>query len=350
MLPFGTPPQSSVPPGPAFEADLRAVRDARGLSLDEIQRETRIPVDVLRRFEEGDLVGDPSYNPVYLKAFLTSYAKAVGLPVADVLAAYESHNVGRYAGELHPDHKPGTPPRAAPEPPPDPVPAPETPAPTKPVAPPALEALASARSPESRPPAAPATPLSQTRVSRPAVPSARRSFDKNWGSILGLFAVLAVVLGVVLWLLVFRDSDRPEADGEAAVAVGDEGAADIDSTGVGAGAATGGPQLQLPLTVTVTAGGDGLQSFRVTTDAGERRPYWIDTGSSETFTADSALVLWGEGDDLAFADATVEFQGQRFSPPNGSAFAITSENGQRVLDSLATSTPALPDASGPPAP
>ena len=39
------------------------------MSLADIQQKTRIPVDVLRRFEEGDLVGDPTYNEVYLKAF-----------------------------------------------------------------------------------------------------------------------------------------------------------------------------------------------------------------------------------------------------------------------------------------
>ena len=71
------PAISPVPSG-TFEADLRATREARGLSLDDIQQQTRIPVDVLRRFEAGDLVGDPTFNQVYLKAFLQSYAKAVG--------------------------------------------------------------------------------------------------------------------------------------------------------------------------------------------------------------------------------------------------------------------------------
>lgn len=350
-----------MPPGSSFESDLRAAREARGLSLDEIQRDTRIPVDVLRRFEEGHLVGDPSYNPVYLKAFLTSYAKAVGVPVSDVLEAYEAHQAGRYQGELGagPTREPVPDQGATPEPLPEPaapeaaVPEATSPEPTPgpgegPSAPPAVEALASAPSP-TPPPGAPEkrAPLTQTRVSRPAVPTARRSFDKNWGTILGLFAVLAIVLAGVLWFLVFRDTGVPEAvDDGGTVAVADEPLAAVDSAGVGAGAAGGGPQLQLPITVVVTAQGDGLQSFRVTEDADDRRPYWVEAGESETFEADSALILWGEGDAQSFGDALLEWQGQRFSPPDGASFTITAENGQRLLDSLATAPPA-PAGSAP---
>ena len=344
-----------MPSGSSFEADLRAVRDARGLTLDEIQHDTRIPVDVLRRFEEGNLVGDPTYNPVYLKAFLTSYAKAVGVSVGEVLAAYEAHQAGRYAGALHPDYDPAAsetapPARAAtPEAPAVADRAEETPpaAPMRPAAPPAVEALASAPAPEAaRPPSEPPKTLAQARVSRPAVPSAKRSFDKNWGTILGLFAVLAVTLGVALWFLVFRDADGPEGDAPDTVAVGGESPTPIDSAGVGAGAATGGPQFRTPIEVTVTAGGDGLQWFRVTSDGGEREPNWIDQGASQTFTADSALVLWGEGNEAgpayAFEESTVEIQGLRFTPQNGSRLVLSAQTGQALLDSLAAAGPSTP--------
>lgn len=348
---FPRPASLPVPSGSSFEADLRAVRDAKGRSLDEIQHETRIPVDVLKRFEAGKLVGDPTYNPVYLKAFLTSYAKAVGLSAKDVIAAYEAHRGGRYDGSLHPDS-------AVSETPASPVPTPPSEVPEEPPtqavpphssAPPAVEALAGAPSPEAaRPkPEAPKA-LAQTRVSRPAVPSARRSFDKNWGTILGLFAVLAIALAAALWLIVFRDADGPESeDVPDTIAVGDE-PTPIDSAGVGAGAASGGPQFRLPIEATVTAGGDGLQWFRVTVDDEERTPHWIDQGASQTFTADSALVLWGEGNDggaaLAFDETTVEIQGLRFTPQSGARLVISQSTGQRLLDSLAAAGPSAPAA------
>ncbi len=350
-----------MPSGSTFEADLRAVRERRGLALDEIQQQTRIPVDVLRRFEEGDLVGDSSYNEVYLKAFLRSYAKAVGVPSGKVVAAYEAHRSGGYRGELAPDFDSGSPPPA--ETPPrapdarDPAPNADTregatgatppaetarEAPPRSSAPPAVQALATAQAQQAAErPASPA-PEARTRVAKPAVAGARRSFDKNWGTILGLFGLLVVALGAALWFLVF-DGDSPEdEDAPETVTVGDGQQAEIDSSGVGTGAAGGGPQLQVPIAVTVTAGGDGLQWFRVSQDAEERTPHWIDQGASQTFEADSALVLWGEGNEagpaLAFDEATFEIQGQRFSPPNGRAVRITRANGQPFLDSLATAT------------
>ncbi len=368
LLPFLTPTTAPVPTGSSFEADLRATREGRDLTLDEIQQQTRIPVDVLRRFEEGDLVGDATYNEVYLKAFLQSYAKAVGVPVARVMAAYQAHTAGSYRGELAPGFDPGEAPDArtsAPDPTPmsssdaasptpsEPAPpsepaaeaAPAKPTPPARSAPPAVEALATAqaRKASARPTPPPST---STRVSRPAVPSARRSFDKNWGTILGLFAVLVVALGLALWFLVFG-GDRPDDDdAPATVTVGDGQEARIDSAGVGAGAAAGGPQLQLPIRVTVTAGGDGLQWFRVTEDAGERTPHWIDQGAAQIFEADSALVLWGEGNEsgpaYVFDEATFEIQGQRFTPASGQAVRITRANGQRFLDSLATASVGAP--------
>lgn len=356
-----------VPTGSTFEADLRAVREDRGLSLDEIQQQTRIPVDVLRRFEEGDLVDDPTYNAVYLKAFLQSYAKAVGLPTSDVLAAYDAHKAGSYDDSLRSGAGSGeapAPPQAAPPEPAPEVPpaADETEAPPEPTAKkpapgprgssaPAVEALATTPSPEASSRPQPPASVSQTRVSRPAVPTARRSFDKNWGTILGLFAVVVVVLAAALWFLVFAGNDEPEADGTETVAVGNGQEIDVDSSSLATGAAAGGPQLQLPISVTVTAGGNGLQWFRVTEDADERTPYWIDQDASQTFEADSSLVLWGEGNEadaaLAFDEATFEMQGLRFTPPDGRVLRITRSNGQRFLDSLATagSDPAAAPAS-----
>ena len=338
-----------------FEADLRAVREARGLTLDEIQRQSRIPVDVLRRFEDGGLVGDPTYNEVYLRAFLQSYAKAIGIPAADVIAARQQQEAGAYDGALHPDRRATPPPAAgrggagrddaprratADGEAPRRAAEPEATPPPRPAggAAPAVEALAAAPDPTvRREEPEPERTAPQTRVSRPAVPTARRSFDKNWGAILGLFAVVVAVLAVALYFLVFAGDDEPDdVDGPDVVAIGDGATAEIDTTGIGAGAAGGGPQLQLPIEVTVEAtGGNGLQSFRVTEDAGARQPYWIDLGSSQTFSADSVLVLWGQ-DTPNPGEATYVFQGQRFTPRAGQPLRITPATGQRVLDSLAT--------------
>ena len=338
-----------MPTGTSFEADLRAAREAADYSLSDIQQKTRIPVDVLRRFEEGDLVGDPTYNEVYLKAFIQSYAKAVGVSPSAALAGYAEQQAGHYSGSLHPSYEPTAEPPAARRPA-DPEPAPVAAAP--PGVPPAVQALTTAPQRREAPPAdeRPKT-LAQARVNRPAVPTARRSFDKNWGTILGLFAVFVVVLAAALYFLVFAGDDVDETAPDT-VAVGATGAeTPIDTAGVGAGAAGGGPQLQFPVQVTVTAGGDGLQWFRVTEDGGDRTPYWIDAGASQTFTADSSLVLWGEGNEggsaLAFAESTVEVQGVRFTPRDGAALRFDRQRGQAVLDSVAAAGAAVPAPAAP---
>ena len=340
----------------AFETDLRLVRESRSQTLEQIQQETRIPVDVLRRFEDGALAADPTFNRVYLVALLRTYARAVGLPQADVVAAHERARNGTYRGELHPDYDgpppepapaplaptplapaedAGVPPRASPDAPP------HAGAPSRPPAPAATPVTAPARPTGSPPdaaalspvetlragaPPAPAAAPGAARVARPAVPGARRSYDKNWGAILGLSAAVVAALALAVYVLMFRDAPEPATD--AALA------ARIDSAAVGAGVGGRGRRFQTPISVAVTASGDGLQSFRVSLD-GDRAPRWIATGETETFAADSSLILWGEGTSGAFSDAVVELQGVRWTPPDGRPVTISRATGQRLLDSLA---------------
>jgi hypothetical protein len=325
----------------AFVSDLRAAREARGTTLEQIQQRTRIPTDVLRRFEDGHLLGDPTYNDVYLRAFLKSYAEAVGLPAAEVIAGLDAERAGRYDGRLHPDYvvPPSAPPRrepAAPSgtatpgaetPPAGPPVAPTAPPPATASAAPAVEAL---RTAPPAPPPAP-RPVAGSHVRRPAVPSAKRSFDKNWGTILALFATFVVLLGAALWALVFRD-DTPDEAPTAETAGTDETGAPAGEQG---GEAASGPTLTLPLRVTVTAGGDGLQGFRVTADGDDRRPYWVEPGNQQAFQADSLLILWGEGETASFDDASLEMQGLTWTPPSGRPLRLSAASGQALLDSLA---------------
>jgi Helix-turn-helix domain/RDD family len=58
-------------------AELRKARMARGLSLTEISRRTRIGVGYLRKIDDGDLQSLPA--GFYARAFVRAYAEAVGL-------------------------------------------------------------------------------------------------------------------------------------------------------------------------------------------------------------------------------------------------------------------------------
>jgi cytoskeletal protein RodZ len=67
---------------------LRRHREERAMSVEEISRSTRIPVGNLERLENDhfdDLPGE-----VFVRGFLKAYARAVAIPVDDVLARYTS--------------------------------------------------------------------------------------------------------------------------------------------------------------------------------------------------------------------------------------------------------------------
>lgn len=328
---------SDLPPAgagsPTLESDFRDLRDERGLSLDDIHQETRVPVDVLRRFESGDLLADASFSDVYLRAFVKGYAKALGIPQARANAAFDAHRAGRYHGQLHEDYTP-------PEPPVLQTPVVIDDGAEEEATPPRETARTTAPAVEALRTGGTAVPAEQTaprveaqRVVRPVVTTARRSFDKNWGTIGALAFVLIALVAVALWFLVFREPSPDEPEVETAST---ETASSADSAATAL--ASAGPRLQTPITVTAIADG-GLQWFRVTSDSEERTPHWIDEGTNQTFSADSALVFWGEGNagDTAydFAETTLELQGLRWKPASGQAVRISLQNGQALLDSLA---------------
>jgi cytoskeletal protein RodZ len=65
---------------------LRRHREQRRMSLEEIARSTRVPMDSVTRIEADQF--DELPGEVFVRGFLKSYARAVGLPVEEVLARY----------------------------------------------------------------------------------------------------------------------------------------------------------------------------------------------------------------------------------------------------------------------
>jgi cytoskeletal protein RodZ len=65
---------------------LKNRREAQGMSVEEIARATRIPFASIERIE-GDHFDDLP-GEVFVRGFLKAYARAVALPVDDVLARY----------------------------------------------------------------------------------------------------------------------------------------------------------------------------------------------------------------------------------------------------------------------
>ena len=66
---------------------LKAERESRNISLDQVSQATKIRINVLKAIEEDQQDLLPS---AYTKGFLIAYAKYIGVNPSDVIARYES--------------------------------------------------------------------------------------------------------------------------------------------------------------------------------------------------------------------------------------------------------------------
>ncbi|MBK7258863.1 MAG: DUF4115 domain-containing protein [Ignavibacteriae bacterium] len=137
--------------------ELRAAREARGMSLDDIAQSTLINIDFLKAIEAGETDILPA---AYVRAFLRAYAASVGLDPAYVMRRFEG--------------KSGTP-----EPPPPPAPVRPT-------------------------PAADAEPEATPFLSRPGV--------RSWG------VTAVVLLGIAM--IIYLTQPDPEQGGTGEVPIG----------------------------------------------------------------------------------------------------------------------------------
>lgn len=68
---------------------LREQREAKGMSLEEVARATRVPMSSVERLEADQF--DELPGEVFVRGFLKSYARAVGLDLDEVLARYTTN-------------------------------------------------------------------------------------------------------------------------------------------------------------------------------------------------------------------------------------------------------------------
>ena len=80
---------------------LKEAREARGLSLDELQSITKIQKRYLLGIEEGNYSMMP--GKFYVRAFIKQYAEAVGLEPDELFEQYKSEIPATYNEEL-PEH------------------------------------------------------------------------------------------------------------------------------------------------------------------------------------------------------------------------------------------------------
>src|SRR5215468_11221927 len=79
---------------------LRAGRAHRGMSLDDVAKVTKIQPRILERLEAGKLEGLPA--EVFVRGFVRSFARCVGLDEAEALRRYAACGLGAGSQDLTP--------------------------------------------------------------------------------------------------------------------------------------------------------------------------------------------------------------------------------------------------------
>ncbi|MFA5356823.1 MAG: RodZ domain-containing protein [Candidatus Omnitrophota bacterium] len=78
---------------------LKDLRLAKGLSLEDVHKGTKIHLDVLKALEEDSLI---NFNPVYIKGFLKIYCKFLGVEPRELIPEYKEHKANvKYVPGLH---------------------------------------------------------------------------------------------------------------------------------------------------------------------------------------------------------------------------------------------------------
>lgn len=75
---------------------LKAARESRSLTLDVVNQETKISVDVLNALEQDDF--DSIGSDIYVKGFIRNYARYLGVDVEQVLRTLDRQRGGGTLG------------------------------------------------------------------------------------------------------------------------------------------------------------------------------------------------------------------------------------------------------------
>ncbi len=89
--------------------DLASIRKSQNLTLEDIQNAIKIPVDTLKKIEDGSIFTDPNENKTYIRSFVRSYAKILKIDDEDIIQALDELEAGTYTGSLIADSESSAP-------------------------------------------------------------------------------------------------------------------------------------------------------------------------------------------------------------------------------------------------
>lgn len=261
-----------TPSQKAFVADIRALRQASGVSLSALSEETKILRHTLEEFETSGNLYNPLFGRLYLRSLAGAYASAIGLDMARMHAALDQALADTYDGELSPggsdNERAGGEDQAEAEH--AAVPKPDS----SPVSNPDLE-----------PPASEAIRLGAPRGPELYSARRRRRVNRRWaaprGLVIGGGAVIIVMIVTVVWLLAGRGEPPPQELG---------GTSAVGSQSPDPPAAVSARTLPESYYVTIHAAHGLVVRMPVVVD-GFRRECWIEVGEAKALRVRDTLVI-----------------------------------------------------------
>jgi len=85
---------------PSLGNDLALIRKEQNLTLDDIQRATKIPKRILNSIEDDSIFSDFDESPTYIRSYVRTYAKALSIDEQKIVFALNKKQKHDYKGSL----------------------------------------------------------------------------------------------------------------------------------------------------------------------------------------------------------------------------------------------------------
>lgn len=92
----------------SLHTDLQEIREKSGQSVVDINSKTKTPVSVIQEIEKGVFFEKGDKQKTYIRSFVRTYAKAIGIKDEDIIRALDAQEAGTYSGGLRKKYLPGT--------------------------------------------------------------------------------------------------------------------------------------------------------------------------------------------------------------------------------------------------
>ncbi|MCC5925130.1 MAG: helix-turn-helix domain-containing protein [Bacteroidetes bacterium] len=85
----------------SLNEDLLAIRNKKQLKQSDIFEKTRIPLNIIDEIERGTIFTNKSHQLTYIRSYVRSYAKAIGVAEDDIIEALDEQKNEGYSGILY---------------------------------------------------------------------------------------------------------------------------------------------------------------------------------------------------------------------------------------------------------